>query len=691
MENSGERRETKEVCRLTDPQGGDDMALQGAILDTLPAHVALLDEHGVIVAVNARWKSYARDNGLNAPNFGIGQSYLATADAAIGTGCAEAKQVTLGLRGVLDGSSAEFSIEYPCHSPTQRRWYRETITPVSQGGARRAVVMHIDITDRVLAEQAARRALHVQQRIVRLQQTIATSNTDIDQVMATVADEALTLTGATSASIAFEDGEEIVHGIVSGSARAMRGKRSSQVSSFVARVIAGQDVLHCQDARQDARISEETAQLFEVRSLIAAPVRRGDAFVGALLVSSDRPNAFDEGDVATVQILAEALNVLMQREAAARDLEASEEQYRLTFDASPMPMWVYDAETFRFMAVNDATVRKFGISKDQLLGMTLPEIRPVEDRKDFEAHLAHLTPGPHVGLMWLHGTGSSDIHVETFSNAVQFARRSARLVLANDVTERVQAQEALRVLNASLESKVEARTADLVLALDAAEQASRAKSEFVATMSHEIRTPMNGVIGTIDLLEGTQLNVEQSNLVRMAKVSASSLMSIIDDILDFSKIEAGKLELVQEPVLLSDIVAKSIAVVASDAAAKGVRVLSTTDAKLPHALVGDKFRLRQILVNLIGNAVKFSAGTSSRAGIGRGAAHRPGRWPRDCRAVRRGQRHRNGRRDVGQALQALHPGRLVDDDTVRRHRAGSGHLQTIHRSDERFDFRRKHA
>ena len=588
---------------------GEDLALQAAILDTLPANVALVDEHGVILAVNGRWKTYARDNGLKVPNFGIGQSYLATSNAAVGTGCAEAHQATLGLRAVLDGTSAEFSIEYTCHSPTQRRWYRETITPVFQGGARRAVVMHIDITDRILAEHSAQRALQIQQGLVRMQQQIASSNAELGELMEQVADEALKLTGATGASVVFKDGEEIVHGIVSGPARAMRGHRSVQQGSFAARAMNSKDVLYCPDIFLDPDVTNEIVQRFQVRSVIAAPLRQDGTFVGALVVGSERAFAFDDGDVTTVQSLAEALNVLMQREAAARELRASEEQYRLTFDASPLPMWIYDVETLRFVAVNDATVQKYGFSRDEFLGLTLRHIWPPEHEQASDAYLAGRRPGPHIGRLWRHRTkDGTEIHVEASSNEVRFAGRAARLVLAHDVSERVQAQEAVRLLNEELESKVAARTADLELARDAAEQASRAKSEFVATMSHEIRTPMNGVIGTIDLLEMTRLDDEQSGLLKIAKVSASALMSIIDDILDFSKIEAGKLELEHEPVSLIGIVSKSTAMVSGEASAKGVRVVTTTDPKLPRALICDKLRLRQILVNLLGNAIKFTAG-----------------------------------------------------------------------------------
>ena len=592
---------------------GRDLLLQTAILDTLPAHVALLDGSGVIIAVNGRWKAFARENGLGNKNFGVGQSYLGVCERSAGSEDSDSAPVAQGLRSVLDGSCAEFAIEYPCHSPSELRWFRETITPVVYGEIRGAVVMHIAITERVLAEQAAKRSLRVQQDLVRLQQSIASSETSLSELMERVTEEASILTGATAAAVAFKDGDEIVYGAVAGPSSEMRGARVPANGNLVALAMESPKVLYCEDAWQDSRVSKELARRFQARSIMAVRLRLGIESVGALVVGSDRPHAFDEGHIATVQVLAEALNIFTEREAAARALRASEEQYRLTFDSNPLPMWIYDVKTFGFLAVNDAAVQQYGFSREEFLSTTLHQIWPNSHRADHAARLAGRLAtgdsGPHVARLWRHcSKDGTEFDVEASSNEVRFEGRSARLVLAHDVTERVEAQEALRTLNEELESKIVARTADLELARDAAEQASRAKSEFVATMSHEIRTPMNGVIGVIDLLETTRLDSEQSSLLALAKTSAGSLMSIIEDILDFSKIEAGKIELACDPLSISGVVSKSVAVVAGAASSKGVRIVTSLDPTLPRRLMGDKVRLRQVLVNLIGNAIKFTAG-----------------------------------------------------------------------------------
>ena len=167
--------------------------------------------------------------------------------------------------------------------------------------------------------------------------------------------------------------------------------------------------------------------------------------------------------------------------------------------------------------------------------------------------------------------------------------------------------------HATLEAKVEVRTRELQLATEEAKtsarlalEASRVKSEFLATMSHEIRTPMNGVLGMTELLRGTPLNERQHRFVDTVYHSGQSLLRIINDILDFSKIEAGKIELEQINFDLRELVEDVCGMFAQPAHAKGLEIACLVPHALPIALRGDPARLRQILTNIVGNAVKFT-------------------------------------------------------------------------------------
>ena len=161
---------------------------------------------------------------------------------------------------------------------------------------------------------------------------------------------------------------------------------------------------------------------------------------------------------------------------------------------------------------------------------------------------------------------------------------------------------------ATLEDKVQERTRDLALAREQAEESSRAKSLFLANMSHEIRTPMNGIMGMTDLLlTGGLTPTQERQFHRAIMDSADSLMVIINDILDFSKMEAGRIELDNAPFLLRTVIGQVLRSLALKAAEKKLELLCATETNVPDALIGDAGKLRQVLVNLVGNAIKFSA------------------------------------------------------------------------------------
>ena len=314
------------------------------------------------------------------------------------------------------------------------------------------------------------------------------------------------------------------------------------------------------------------------------------------------------------------LHDITKRKQAEELLRASEEQHRLLLRYLPVGVVVYTPDTAVVLG-NEAATRLLGLSAEQMQGKVAgdPAWRFVREDGDPTSVAEHpvsrvvATGQPVQNLVLGIDHSPSGNRVWLLVNAFpQFdaARQLRRVVVTFiDLTARKQAEEDLRHAKAqtqqllAMSELATARANDLA---GQAELANTAKSEFLANMSHEIRTPMNGVIGMTGLLLDTELTTEQRRYAETARASGESLLSLINDILDFSKIEAGKLDLEALNFDLAAVLDDFAAVVALRVPEKGLEFICAAAPDVPTQLRGDPGRLRQVLLNLAGNAVKFT-------------------------------------------------------------------------------------
>ena len=291
-------------------------------------------------------------------------------------------------------------------------------------------------------------------------------------------------------------------------------------------------------------------------------------------------------DGGTVAVYADISEIKQAEEAVRR----SEELLATVLDHLPAPVYLRNRDG-RFTLINATYEDVYGVKKEEVRGKTVHDLYPEAQAEEYAVQDRDVVESRTVMEYEITVDQSDGAH--TFA-VVRFPIVDARGELVgvggveHDITARKRAEEQMRI------------------AKEEAEAANEAKSVFLATMSHEIRTPMNGVIGMTSLLMNTKLTPDQLEYTEVIRSSSENLLTIINDILDFSKIEAGRLEVERQAFDLRECLESALDLLAAKASQKGLDLAYLTEEDVPAAIKGDVTRLRQILVNLLGNAVKFT-------------------------------------------------------------------------------------
>ena len=334
-----------------------------------------------------------------------------------------------------------------------------------------------------------------------------------------------------------------------------------------------------------------TAELREI------PVTLGDhlRYFDLTYAAKRDPNGIIDG----IMILGTEITAQV---AARISLLESQRKYQLLFDFSPVPKWVIDIDTMKYVDVNVAAIQHYGYSKEEFLAMSPIDIRPEEEKLRFiewmkNEHCSRLESQTYDKRRTHIKKDGSLIEVEVSALDLNLDGRKVRVCAMVDITDRVQS-----------EARQQDLLAKLVVAKEDAEKANRSKTAFLANMSHEIRTPMNAILGFTEILRDMSLgDKDRKDALSRIDRSGRGLLKLIDDILDISKVEAGKLSIEKVRFSPFEIVTEVASLLRLQAEQKGIQLKTRISASVPEVAHSDQARIRQILTNLIGNAIKFTA------------------------------------------------------------------------------------
>jgi PAS domain S-box-containing protein len=556
---------------------------QGTV-DAISASLTILDANGVILDVNRTWRKIAQAHGLGSDNLCEGTNYLTVCDAASGASSDGAQEMAAGIRAVIQGHQNEFMLEYPCHSPTERRWFSSCVTRFEGTGGIRVVVAHEDISTRKLADMARDEAQATLQKIA-------------SRVPGMVYQYHLRLDGSSYFPYASEAIRDIY--------RISPQQAFQNASNLFA-------VIHPDD--HDAKVIAIQQSAADITPWVQEYRVKFDDGTVRWLLGSSLPQRQPDGGTLWHGFITD---ITERRKMEAALAEKAQLLVTVLANSSVGIIFIRERKQVwsnaRLCAMFGYTPAEF---ENQDPGLVYPS--PQSEEKFVAAAYPALARDGHFSTsVEMQRKNGSLIWMSLSGTAIDRNNPHAGSIwVLQDISKQRQTEADLVVANDELTFQNEEkgkRAVELTTARDDAESANLAKSRFLATMSHEIRTPMNAVLGMAQVL--MQANISEANRLdygaRTIFNSGQTLLALLNDILDLSKIEAGKVDLESIAIAPAQLIHETQTLFDQSARAKGLHIAAQWCGAERHYL-GDPSRLRQMLSNLVGNAIKFTKQGSIR-------------------------------------------------------------------------------
>ena len=568
-------------------------------LDALSAHIAVLDETGKIIAVNQSWRQFAEENDGAAITCGGGANYLEVCEKATGAWAREAPAVAQGIREVIASQHLVFCIEYPCHSPSQERWFNVYVTRFGGEGAVHVAVAHENITARKLAEAALLKVneeleLHVIERTAELsltneqlqsemaerrsvEETLYKNHEFLEAVLENTA-EGIVACDAQGQLTFFNRATREFHGLPH---EPLPADRWPEYYSLY--LPDGITPMQKEDVPLFRALSGDHVRDME---MVIAP-HQGSA---RLLIANGEPLFDADGAKLGAVVVMHDITGGKQTETALR---LSEEKFRLLWATAGDAFVIFGADNI-IIEANHSVATIFGYPPEDVIGQNLSMLQPAWLREGHKRGIERYLASGERTLDWraaqaigLHRDGH-EFPVEIAFNHLHLEGKDLFAGLIRDITVREAEAEALRV------------------AIEKADTANLAKSEFLSRMSHELRTPLNAILGFGQILDKQELTPLASESVGYILKGGRHLLDLINEVLDIARVEAGRIDLSLEPIALNDVVPDACALVRPLAAERDIRLLENLGDLGGSYILADRQRIKQVIINLVSNGIKYN-------------------------------------------------------------------------------------